>query len=145
MAQKCAWIIYSHNSPSKLYSFPFQRRWGFDYIQQFSHVLGVFTRGVSFRLLCGRPWHFGIRNTPFISEYDAVSPTFYNAMKIQPWRSFMGFQAGVFPLIFSPYIRGGGGGRGIFPIFLNLQSFNEAVQGALISSFISVFWFLRNS
>ena len=53
----------------------------------------------------------------------------------------MGFRARVFPLIFSPYIRRGG----IFPIFLNLQSFKEAVQGAPISGFVSIFWFLRNS
>ena len=73
-----------------------------------------------------------------------MSPTFYSAIKIQPWRSFIGFWAGVFPFIFSPYIRGVEGG-GIFPIFLNLQSFKEAVQGAPLSGFVSVFWFLCNS
>ena len=50
MAQKCARIIYSHNSPSKLHSFLFQERWDFDYIQESSHVLVVFTRGGVFSL-----------------------------------------------------------------------------------------------
>ena len=55
----------------------------------------------------------------------------------------MGFRAGIFPLIFSPYIKGMRGTT--FPIFPNLWSFKEAVQGASLSSFVSVVWFLCSS
>ena len=71
---------------------------------------------VYFRLLCSHTLCFGICNAPFNAQYDAMYPTFYGVMKIQQLRFLMGFRMGVFPLIFSPYIRGMGGPS--FPFFL---------------------------
>lgn len=94
----------------------------------------------SFRFLYTRSWYFGIRNAAFNAKYGAASFTFYSAMKIQGLWILQGFRAGILQLIFHPYIKGMGG-RPFFPFHQSFLIIEEAVWGAILPIFVSVFSF----
>ena len=100
------WFFHPHNSPLKLQSFSSLRKIGFQFYVTISPTLmsPSYVR-VYFHLQWAYSWCFGIWDALAITSHDALSPTFYDVMKIIQWRFFIGIRAGTFPLILSSYIK----------------------------------------